>query len=78
MGDYLTTNALYCLLDDGTLDTVVEVTCERCGRVSTERISHGAAAAYRHAVAGELLHFGQLCDDLLDDEPCPRCEGQHE
>ena len=66
----------YALLDDGTLDTVIQVTCELCENSWEERISLECAAEYRlddgsFSGAG----FDDLCLDYLDNEPCPYCEG---
>ena len=57
----VTKNRKYVLLDDGTTDAVLGVTCN-CGHRWEERISLEDAAR----ITGFI-------NDWLDDEPCPNC-----
>ena len=63
----------YQLIDDGTLDTVIRVTCSNCGETWEERVSQDTASQYRDD-SGELVNFVGLVDDFLDDVLCPNCE----
>jgi len=62
----------HILIDDGTMDTVVEITCS-CGCQWVDRISTEAAAEYRDSETGEMVRFDDLVNDWCDDEPCVDC-----
>jgi len=64
----------YCLADDGTMDTVVNVECQICGEIWEERLDCEAASFYRDEDTGDLIDLNGLVEDYLDNEPCPHCD----
>jgi len=61
---YETSEFLYELMDDGTLDTVVDVTDLETGETRTERIDCETAAHFRPFTE---TTFADMCDVILDD-----------
>lgn len=61
------------LLDDGTMDTVIECTCSDCGHTWEERFSCESAADYRDSETGCLDedHVAELLAD--ENVECPNC-----
>lgn len=64
----------YSLLDDGTMDTVLQVECPE-GHKWTERFDLETAAEYRRP-DGEL-NFVDLVEDFADSIECAECETDH-
>ena len=58
------------LIDDGTLDTVIECWCLRCDEHWQERVGQDFAADYRDAETGEMIDLDGLVDDL---DVCCEC-----
>lgn len=54
----------FTLLDDGTLDTVVEITCRKCGKTWEERFNGKLASYYRDPDTGEMLRLADLVADM--------------
>lgn len=54
------------LTDDGTMDTVLECECSKCGRIWTERFSCEYAADYRDE-DGAMADLAGLMDDVYCD-----------
>lgn len=64
------------LLDDGTLDTVVELTCPDCGHVWEWRYSD--TSGYRDENTGALdtdTFFSDVVEPDFNSDGCPRCVG---
>ena len=60
------------LLDDGTMDTVIECTCSDCGHTWEERFDCEFAADYRDDDG--YLDEDHVAELLVDDYvECPRC-----
>ena len=60
------------LIDDGTIDTVIEVHCNNCDRVWEERFSD--TSDYRDPDTG-ILDFNAFLDAYADDIYCV-CESE--
>ena len=54
----------YDLVDDGYLDTVIDVSCPTCGKLGTIRLSESDVSEYRNPDTGELTGLGNLFDSL--------------
>lgn len=63
------------LLDDGSIDTVVEQVCPK-GHVQDVRISGDVAGWYRDPDSGTLENFAVLVEEQIFDgnEPCIHCD----
>jgi len=68
---------MFNLIDDGSMDTVVEATCEECGMVTEYRYDCETAAHYRDAETG-TLDFETFCSEVVvldhENEECEGCE----
>ena len=53
----------YDLIDDGTLDTVVEVHCTVCDKTWEERFSQEYASNYRDPDSGDMIGLVELVAD---------------
>jgi len=67
-------NREYLLDDDGTMDTVINVTCKHCGVEWAERLSCEAAGDYRDE-RGEMVDFELMIQDFFSCEDCMHCRG---
>jgi len=65
-------NLDFTLLDDGTLDTVVEVTCMRCGKTWEERFDGECASYYRNPETGAMVDLLAFVEGF--DIYCPCSE----
>jgi len=68
----------YTLLDDGTLDTVIEVTCTRCGDSWEERYNldpEDIPEGEEWDRVGEVM---ALCEYDTESMGCPHCDGDED
>ena len=65
-------NREYWLSDDGTLDTVINVTCLKCGTTWQERVDCESASEYRDD-DGRMVDFDLMIQDFFSCEDCPNC-----
>jgi len=62
----------FWLVDDGSLDTVIECVCENCGRSWDVRFSTECASDYRDDSGA--LDEDTFIADMLADKYCEDCE----